>query len=86
MAAYSILFRASVRKDLDRIPQTDLRRILDRIALLALEPRGSGCEKLSAQERYRVRQGRYRILYTIEDERLVIVVVRIAHRKDAYRM
>ncbi len=85
MAAYSIYFKRSVRKDLGSIPKKDLVRILDRIARLAEDPRPPGCEKLTADEKYRVRQGRYRIVYSIQDQELTVWVVKVAHRKDVYR-
>ena len=85
MASYELVFRKSVTKDLRVIPKTDINQILQRIRALANDPRPPGCEKLSAQERYRIRQGRYRIVYEIEDHRLVVLVVKVAHRKDVYR-
>ena len=85
MAAYSVFFRESVHKDLRAIPKRDLVRILGRISRLAEDPRPPGCEKLTGQERYRVRQGDYRIVYSIEDDRLEVWVVKVGHRKDAYR-
>jgi mRNA interferase RelE/StbE len=85
MAVYSILFKESVRKDIAAIPCKDLRRIMERIAALADEPRPPGSEKLSAQERYRIRQGKYRIVYSIQDHELTIWIVKIAHRRDVYR-
>ena len=85
MARYELRFKRSVRKDLRAIPRREVRRILARIERLAEDPRPPGCEKLSAQERYRVRLGRYRIIYEIENERLVVTVVKVAHRKHVYR-
>ena len=85
MAAYSVLFRESVQKDLQPIPKRELRRILDRIAALAAEPRPHGCEKLSGRQRYRIRQGKYRIIYSIEDNKMAVCVVKVGHRKDVYR-
>jgi mRNA interferase RelE/StbE len=84
MAKYEVVFKRSVYKDLRSIPKADIGRILARIDLLADDPRGPGCEKLSAQERYRVRQGVYRIIYAIEDSRLIITVVKIGHRREVY--
>lgn len=84
MASYSIEFRKSVEKELKAIPKKDQVRILQRIALLAEEPRPSGCKKLSGQERYRLRQGNYRILYEIQDDRLIIIVVKIGDRRNVY--
>ncbi|NBF41777.1 MAG: type II toxin-antitoxin system RelE/ParE family toxin [Spirochaetes bacterium] len=85
MGRYSLRFRASVAKDLRAIPKQDLRRILNRIERLADDPRPSGCEKLSGEEKYRVRQGVYRILYEIADSELIVTVVKVAHRRHAYR-
>jgi mRNA interferase RelE/StbE len=85
MASYRLVFKASVAKDLRRIPRQDVARILERIDRLADDPRPAGCEKLSGLERYRVRQGVYRIVYEIEDDRLVVMVVKVAHRREVYR-
>jgi mRNA interferase RelE/StbE len=85
MAVYDIFFKRSVEKDFESIPKKDLKRILDRIELLAEDPRPDGCEKLTGQERYRVRQGRYRIVYSIQDNELTIWVVKVGHRKNVYR-
>ncbi|MGH8363279.1 MAG: type II toxin-antitoxin system RelE family toxin [Gammaproteobacteria bacterium] len=85
MASYELVFRKSVTKDLRAFPKQDVGRIMKRIRLLATDPRPSGCEKLSSQERYRVRQGVYRIIYEIEDDRLIVLVVKVGHRRDVYR-
>jgi mRNA interferase RelE/StbE len=85
MAAYKLCFRESVEKDFAGIPKSDLKKILQRIKTLAEDPRPSGCEKLTGQDRYRVRQGRYRILYSIQDQELTVWVVKIGQRKDIYR-
>jgi len=85
MAAYNIFFKRSVEKDLKTIPKKDLNRILDRIKKLAEDPRPSGSEKLTGQERYRVRQGLYRIVYSIQDNELTVWVIKVGHRKDVYR-
>jgi len=85
MAAYKVYFRASVGKDFASIPRSDLKKILQRIKTLAENPRPPGCEKLTGQERYRVRQGRYRIVYSIHDDELTIWIVKVGHRKDIYR-
>lgn len=86
MASYELLFRKSVAKDLRAFPKQDLKRIMQRIRSLSDEPRPVGCEKLSGQERYRVRQGVYRIVYEIEDEKLLVLVVKVGHRRDVYRI
>ncbi len=83
MGSYSIVFKRSVAKDLRDIPNRDVKRILKRISALSENPRGKGCIKLSAQERYRVRQGIYRIVYEIQDSELIVTVVKIAHRNTA---
>jgi len=85
MAGYSIFFRKSVERDLARIPKRDLQRIMERISALTGVPRPPGCEKLAGQERYRVRQGRYRIVCSIQGDELTIRVVKIGHRGDVYR-
>ena len=85
MAAYKLFFKKSVQKDFDNIPKKDLKRILSRIETLAENPRPSGCEKLTGQERYRIRQGRYRIVYSIQDDELSVWVVKVGHRKHIYR-
>ena len=85
MAEFKILFKKSVQKDFNAIPKKDLKKILDRIELLAEDPHPSGCEKLTGQQKFRLRQGRYRILYSIQDDELTIWVVKVGHRKDIYR-
>jgi mRNA interferase RelE/StbE len=85
MAAYKIFFKKSVEKDFNGIPSKDLKKILKRIEALAEDPRPPGCEKLTEQQRYRLRQGRYRILYSIQDDELTVWVVKVGHRKDIYR-
>lgn len=85
MAKFEITFRPSVAKDTNGIPNQDLRRIIDRINLLADDPRPPGSTKLSGKDYYRIRQGDYRIVYEVIDNRLVIVVIKIGHRREDYR-
>jgi mRNA interferase RelE/StbE len=85
MAVYKIFFKKSVEKDFKAIPQNELKKIIKRIGGLANDPRPQGCEKLTGQDRYRLRQGRYRIVYSIQDNKLTIWVVKVGHRKDIYR-
>ncbi|WP_018953451.1 type II toxin-antitoxin system RelE family toxin [Thioalkalivibrio sulfidiphilus] len=85
MASYRLAFRKSVAKDLRPIPSRDIARILKRIEALADDPRPSDSQKLSGQERYRVRQGVYRIIYEIVDDELIVTVVKIGHRREVYR-
>ena len=85
MARYKIFFRESVRKDLGVLPKKEIQKILHRIEALSEDPRPAGCEKLTGEEKYRIRQGRYRIVYSIRDQELTVWVVKIGHRKDVYR-
>ncbi len=85
MAKYRLVFKRSVARDLRGIPNRDVARILKCFDALSDDPRAPGCEKLSGRERYRIRQGVYRIVYEIEDDVLTIVVVKVGHRSDVYR-
>ena len=85
MAQYKIFFKKSVEKDLKSIPARDLKKILRKIESLQLNPRPTGSEKLTGLERYRIRQGSYRIVYSIQDFELTVWVVKIGHRKEIYR-
>ena len=85
MASYSLEIKRSAARELAQLPPKDRGRVVARIQALADDPRPVGAEKLSGQERYRVRQGDYRILYEIEDQILRIMVVKIWHRRDVYR-
>ncbi|HOL16974.1 MAG TPA: type II toxin-antitoxin system RelE/ParE family toxin [Bacillota bacterium] len=85
MAVYKIFFKRSVEKELAVIPKKELRTVLQRIKALAEDPRPPGCEKLTGTENYRIRQGRYRIVYAIEDRELTVIIYKIAHRKNVYR-
>lgn len=80
MAEYKIYFKRSAVKDLDTISKKDLQRTINRIDLLKKDPRPPGCEKLSGQEGYRVRQGNYRIVYSIQDNQFIIQVVKVRQR------
>jgi mRNA interferase RelE/StbE len=62
-----------------------LQRIMERIAWLADDPRPHGSEKLSGLERYRIRQGNYRIVYSIQDDELTVWIVKVGHRREIYR-
>ncbi len=86
MARYKILIKPSAVKEIESIlNKKDRQRIVARIAKLADNPRPKGCEKLTGEEKYRVRQGRYRIVYLIEDQELVVYIFKVGHRKDIYR-
>jgi mRNA interferase RelE/StbE len=86
VARYEILIKASAAKEIEDVPnRKDRRRIIDRIRSLGDEPRPPGSQKLSGQDKYRLRQGVYRIVYSIHDESLVVQIVKVGHRKDVYR-
>ena len=86
MAKFRLFIKPSAVKDLEAIPlKRDRQRLIERLLKLAEDPRPFGSEKLSGQEKYRLRQGRYRILYAIDDQDLVVHVVKVGHRKDVYR-
>ena len=84
-AKYSVLIKRSAQKELEALPKEYLQKILRIIGQLTEEPRPAGCEKLSGQEKYRIRKGPYRIVYSIEDEILTVWVVKVAHRREVYR-
>ena len=85
MEPYRVIVKQSVSKDLKKIPKKDVKQILAAIQTLAQNPRPPQSKKLSGQERYRLRQGNYRILYSIEDDRLIVCVVKVGDRRDVYR-
>jgi mRNA interferase RelE/StbE len=85
MENYKLVFKRSVAKDLRKIPNKDVKKILSTIESLLDDPRSEVCIKLSGQERYRIRQGVYRIVYEIQDKELIILVVKVAHRSIVYK-
>lgn len=85
MAQYKVFFKKSVEKDFKSIPKKELLRILIKIESLQDNPRPVGSQKLTGQERYRIRQGRYRIVYSIQDYELTVWVVKVGHRKEIYK-
>lgn len=85
MASYKLVFKKSVAKDLRTIPDPDLKRILARMRTLAEDPRPPGTEKLSGEDKYRLRQGNFRILYTVNDADICVVIVKVSHRREVYR-
>ena len=85
MAQYKVFFKISVEKDLNIIPKRDVSKILEKIELLHVDPRPVGSEKLTGQERYRIRQGNYRIVYSIQDYELTVWIVKVGHRRDIYK-
>ncbi len=85
MGRYRIKVKKSAVKEIERLGHRDIRAVLDKIAALADDPRPYDCKKLSGREKYRVRCGDYRILYSIEDDVLIVLVVKVGHRRDVYR-
>ena len=85
MPAYEVVLKASVLQDLDALGREDQGRCIDAMRALTDDPRPRGCEKLSAQERYRIRAGSYRIIYEVRAKQLVVVVVKGGRRRDVYR-
>ena len=82
---YSVLIQRSAQKSLAKIPERDQERIFESVRALATEPRPHGVRKLSGRDAWRIRIGDYRIIYEIQDVRLLVLVVAIGHRKEIYR-
>jgi len=85
MARFELRFKPSVAKDLRGVPKTEVRRLLKRIEALGDDPRPAGCEKLTGRDLYRVRQGAYRIVYSVDDVAVVVEVIKVGHRREVYR-
>ena len=86
MAKYELRIKKSAAKELEAVSRkTDRQRLVQQIQSLADNPRPPGCKKLSGSNKYRIRQGNYRIVYSVEDDKLVVYVVKIGDRKDVYK-
>ena len=85
MGSYRVLIKPSAVKEIEDLPKRDRSRVVQRIQRLSLEPRRPGSEKLSGEEKYRVRQGQFRIVYAIDDAERTVLVVKVGHRRDVYR-
>lgn len=85
MGKYSVFIKPSAVKELDTINKKDLRRITNRILGLADTPRPAGCERLSGEDKYRLRQGSYRIIYSVDDSLKKVLVVKVGHRREVYK-
>ncbi len=85
MASYSVLVKRSVYKTLAALPKTDVKRLTDAMIRLADDPHPPQSKRLTNDERYRLRVGDYRILYTVENAVLVVTVVKVGRRRDVYR-
>jgi mRNA interferase RelE/StbE len=85
VASHSLLIKPSALKELQALSPQDRRRIITRIEGLSADPRPHGCEKLPGLEQYRLRQGDYRLIHSVDDEVRAVVIVKIGHRRDVYR-
>ena len=85
MASYRLSIKPSAAKEIEALPKSDRLRVIKRIKGLSANPRPPGCEKLSGNDKYRVRRGQYRIVYSISDKELVVLVVKVVNRRDVYR-
>ena len=86
MESYELLIKPSAAKELEAVGRkSDRTHIVDRIYTLKDDPRPPGCEKLTGQDRYRLRQGQFRILCVVDDSEHVVTVLKIGHRRDVYR-
>ena len=85
MAVYSVLIKKSAAKELDAVPKKDREKLIAKIRNLANDPRPNGSEKLAGDDKHRLRHGVYRVLYEVDDATVVVIVVRVAHRREVYR-
>jgi len=85
VGSFRICIKSSAVKELESLPKKDRLRIIAKIKTLAENPRPSGCEKLSGDDKYRIRQGSYRLVYSIQSEAREVLIVKVGHRKDIYR-
>jgi mRNA interferase RelE/StbE len=86
VAGYDVFIKPSALKELESVGNRKLRQNLaEHIQVLADNPRPPGCKKLSSKDQYRIRRGAYRVVYSVDDERRTVLVVKIGHRKDVYR-
>jgi mRNA interferase RelE/StbE len=85
VGSYRLLIKASAAKELEDTPKKDRKRLAARMSKLATAPRPAGSEKLSGEEKYRIRQGDSRILYLIDDASSTVTIVKIGHRREVYR-
>jgi mRNA interferase RelE/StbE len=82
---YRVVLPRAVRKTLDSLPDTIANRILDRLNALETNPRPPDVKKLKGREGWRIRIGDYRVIYTIKDSQLMILIITIGHRGEIYR-
>lgn len=87
MASFRLFVKRSAAKEIEAIEQRrDRERVVAAIGALADDPRPTGAEKLAGREApYRIRVGDYHVVYSIEDNALIVWVVKVGHRRDVYR-
>jgi len=85
VASYKVLIKPSAVKELEALPKKERQRIARRIQSLGVEPRPHGCEELAGADKYRARQGDYRVVYSIDDRAQTLLVVKVGHRREVYR-
>lgn len=86
MARYEISVKKSAIKELEDIPKKELQKVIRKMRALSSDPRPQGSQKLSRKEQYRIRQGDYRIIYSIQDDDLTVHIIKVGHRKEIYRL
>ena len=83
---YRVAFKPAAQRQVRKLPASTRSRVIDAIESLATEPRHHGTEKLTgASDLYRIRVGEYRVIYSIDDDQLLVLVVKVGHRKQVYR-
>ena len=86
MASYEVVWKGSAEKELRKLPREAIRRLIDLATTLATDPYPQGTRKLAGTDRtWRVRSGNYRLVYTVEDQQLIVQVIRVGHRREVYR-
>lgn len=86
MAKYELSVKKSAVKELEGIPKKELQKIVKKIQDLSSEPRPQGSQKLSHKEQYRIRQGDYRVIYSIDDDNLAVHIIKVGHRREVYHL
>jgi len=86
MAKYEVSVKKSAIKELENVPKKELQKLVEKIQALSKEPRPQGSQKLSHNEQYRIRQGDYRAVYSIDDDNLNVHIIKVGHRKEIYRL
>ena len=85
MESYRLEVKRSAAKEIGDLRKADCQRVVAKIQLLASNPRPNGCEKLSGAEKYRIRQGDYRIVFSVQDHERTIWIAKVGHRREVYR-